>query len=520
MTPYQDHSAADVRGRAISRADGVSRRGGFSLPALCRGLGQACAALALVCSFQSVSAQNATLPNLRAQLDSVPEGGWVKVNLNLFSDAWAPAELRPLYGQSNPPPFTIINAWSGFAWDTLRGDLIIYGGGHANSPGNDVYRWHGSTQQWERASLPSEVIYNSLGFHQTIDGPFNSPIAAHTYDNNIYLPIADRFMAVGGASFNTGGPYMVEDPVGTARRTGPYFFDPSRADPNKVGGITGSHVQREGAHPEIVGGLMWSNRDIFSRYPAASTPGSFVNGVTGYKQENGHDVVYVGGYGSGGGTDTNLFKYTVVDVNDASKDTIEKVGTYWVTPGPGAGTYDPVRNIFLATGVGTTSPFTFWDLATAGPANKDQRLVPTDLTGGFLMNSNYGLDYDPVRDQFLLWQGGSEVWILKGPQTMALTGWTLQRAITPTSPAVPPALLTSGGVRGKWKYVPNLDVFIGLEDANQGNIWLYKPVGWAPVSSNSSPTVSLTAPLAGNSYNAPATITVSANASDSDGSIA
>ncbi|HEY9102155.1 Ig-like domain-containing protein, partial [Chitinimonas sp.] len=473
----------------------------------------------MACTALWASSQNAPLTNLRTQLEAVPEGGWVKVNLNLYSDVWTPADLRPLYGSSNPTPFTIINAWSGFAWDPNRGDLIIYGGGHANSPGNDVYRWHGATQLWERASLPSEVIYNPLGFHQTIDGPFNSPIAAHTYDNNSYLPIADRFLVFGGASFNTGGPYMVEDPAGSARKTGPYFFDPNRADPNKVGGLTGSHVQRVAPHPEIVGGQMWSNRDIFNRYPAASMPGSFVNGVSGYKQENGHDVVYIGGYGPGGGTDTNLFKYTVVDVNDPSKDTMEKVGTYWVTPGPAAGTYDPVRNIFLATGVDPT-PFTFWDLSTAGPTNKDQRLFPTDLTGGFSMTSNYGLDYDPVRDQYLLWQGGPDVWVLKGPQTMALTGWTMQKAAAPTSATVPPALLTSGGVRGKWKYVPNLDVFIALEDANQGNVWFYKPVGWSPPAASGLPTVSLTAPAAGSSFVAPTTVTVSANASDSDGTVA
>ena len=39
------------------------------------------------------------------------------------------------------------------------------------------------------------------------------------------------------------------------------------------------------------------------------------------------------------------------------------------------------------------------------------------------------------------------------------------------------------GILGKWKYVPNLDAFIGLQDQTLGNIWLYKPVGCNSCSS-------------------------------------
>ena len=31
---------------------------------------------------------------------------------------------------------------------------------------------------------------------------------------------------------------------------------------------------------------------------------------------------------------------------------------------------------------------------------------------------------------------------------------------------------------GKWRYAPYYDVFIGLQDINDGDIWIYKPVGW------------------------------------------
>src|SRR6266487_5723034 len=71
----------------------------------------------------------------------MPQHGWLKVNTNLYSDVWTPADLEPLNNGATNTPSKIILAWSGFGWDSNRGDLILYGGGHANYSGNDVYRW-------------------------------------------------------------------------------------------------------------------------------------------------------------------------------------------------------------------------------------------------------------------------------------------------------------------------------------------------------------------------------------------
>ncbi|GEM18795.1 hypothetical protein NONS58_01560 [Nitrosococcus oceani] len=116
----------------------------------------------------------------------MPEGDWVKVNLNRFADVWTPPNLRPLRGLSNPTPSRIIGAWNSFAWDSNRSDLIIYGGGHANYNGNDVYRWRGTTRLWEQASLPSQITQDDLGFIMPVDGPDAAPPSTHTYDSNIF----------------------------------------------------------------------------------------------------------------------------------------------------------------------------------------------------------------------------------------------------------------------------------------------------------------------------------------------
>ena len=98
-----------------------------------------------------VAASGPLLDIIRA----MPDGSWQRVNANRFDSVWPADELRPMVFGGVSVPQKIISAWSGFAWDSRRGDLIIYGGGHGNYPGNDVYRLHSSNLLWERAALAS-----------------------------------------------------------------------------------------------------------------------------------------------------------------------------------------------------------------------------------------------------------------------------------------------------------------------------------------------------------------------------
>ncbi|ADJ28607.1 DNRLRE domain-containing protein [Nitrosococcus watsonii] len=462
------------------------------------------------------------LSGLITLLETLPEGDWVKVNLNRFADVWTPPGLRPLKGMSNPTPSRIIGAWSSFAWDSNRGDLIIYGGGHANYNGNDVYRWRGTTRRWERASLPSQITEDDLGFIMPVDGPDAAPPSAHTYDNNIFLPVADRFLTFGGAASQHGGPYMRQVNASTARETGPYLFDPSRADPNKVGGTTGSHVQREGSHPEIVGGNMWENRDIYGNIPGnPSLPASFVNGGTAYAVENGADVVYV--VGNSGSTAQALYKYTMKDINDPAQDTWKQMGRFWGgINDQGAAAYDPDLNVVVKT---SDRKFTYWNLNTAGPENNNIIFTPHDPSGRFKLSRTDGIDYDPVRGQYLIWKGNGKVWAMQAPSSVSPHGWTVSKQPIPTS-AVPAGDVETG-ILGKWKYIASLDAFMGLQGNTNGDVWLYKPMAWQHPGNggsgnnggggNAAPSVSLSAPSAGASFAAGADIRLVAQASDSDG---
>lgn len=412
---------------------------------------------------------------------AAPEGSWVQANRNSFSSVWTPSDLRVEWWLGGNDLRRIIGAWSSFAWDSRRSSLVIFGGGHANYAGNDVYTFNGRTLLWERSSLPSRVVPTDVGsgyvYGYPVDGAFNAPAAAHTYDNTVYVFQSDRVLTFGGAAWNTGGGYLKPDGQGGHVATGPYLFNPSLAHPDRVGGSTGS-----GMNPYTPGGRMWQNRDSLGAAPGVSKPFSFVEGFSDATVVGGKDVVYVGATANRYTTRLDLYRYTLNDLANPAFDTWAIVGRSWITidDSHAAGALDPVRQWFVRTG-GPSVPFAAWDLRQAGPDNPDRPIMPVDQSGQAPASfAGYGLAFDRKRGSFVAWGGGPDVWRLTPPAGSALTstGWTLTRLPVAAGP-VPAAQDASGGVLGKWQYAPELDVFIGLQDQDEGHVWVYKPVGWA-----------------------------------------
>ena len=479
----------------------------------------------------SVYAEGPLLNIVRA----MPEGSWQKVNANSFSAAWPPAALRPGYKSGISSPEKIVRAWSSFAWDSARGDLIMYGGGHANSNSNDVYRWRSRTLQWERASLSSEMEVVSPAHFLAVDGVYAAPQSAHTYDNAVYLPINDRYMNFGGATADSGGQYVMrsETDPSVLRYTGPYLFDPAKANPDRVGGTTGSHVQRVAPYPEIQGGNMWQNRDIYANAPISSLPKSHVNGCTAYSDETpGADVVYVAARTNASATALDLYRYQLGALSAPATDQFRRVGRYWSSPSAQTTcAYDPDARIVLRTGT-NTSPFFYWNVATAGNTNYEQKVTVEDSVREFVdYLGSIGrqlhlcaMDYDPERANFLVWCGAGDVWRVTPPVPLAPQGWQVSR-LSAAAGAVPPNAV-GAGILGKWKYVPGFDAFIGMsvDVPADGNLWVYKPLGWNDPGGGGSqpnvpPTVTLAQPTTSSMLTVGSPTTLRASAADSDGQV-
>jgi hypothetical protein len=151
---------------------------------------------------------------------------------------------------------------------------------------------------------------------------------------------------------------------------------------------------------------------LYGFMPEGSLPVNFTTGTTAYvSSSNGDELLFSA---QSGGTAQALYRYRLTDPDDAYTDTVEQVGRYaGGASAGGAGAYDPHMNLFVRTAKNRSTglgDFYYWNLATAGPTNPNVVFVPTDLSGGWALDREYGLDYDPVRRKYLMWGGEQQVW--------------------------------------------------------------------------------------------------------------
>ncbi len=143
------------------------------------------------------------------------------------------------------------------------------------------------------------------------------------------------------------------------------------------------------------------------------------------------------------------------------------------------------------------------------------------LSAQSLNIQNCALEFDPGRGTFPLWCGTGVVWELHEPPSgNTMSGWTVTQR-TPSS-AVPPGIVGTG-IMGKWHYAPYYDVFVGLEDTvrrpdldlQAGRLGSTQSAGQRacrPSASRRRRTAPASLPRT--------PLSLTANASDSDGSIA
>ena len=317
---------------------------------------------------------------LMGLLQSTPDGGWVKINTNKYPDAWPTGSVASPNVPSGPA--SIVYSWSSFGWDSNNGYLTLFGGGHANYIGNEVYRVSAATGLWERGSLSSKTDQSTWA---VVDGL--APQSSHTWDNNIFLPVNNRFVTFGGAVAGPGGPFFTLNASGTPVPAGPWAWDPTKADPNKVGGSSGS-----GWDPSTPGGNMWTN---LVNMNTGGQPPRFGLGATAYANENGKDVVYVSTEAVASGF-PKLYRYELGDVAAGGLATWQQVGTTGNSVTfEGAAAIDGTNHLFART---TFSGLAVWDLDNNNPtnptSNKDVAVTLRLPNGTPLTMTNAGGDID------------------------------------------------------------------------------------------------------------------------------
>jgi hypothetical protein len=91
----------------------------------------------------------------------------------------------------------------------------------------------------------------------------------------------------------------------------------------------------------------------------------------------------------------------------------------------------------------------------------------TEIVGRF----NPGLAYDPVTDRIVAWYGGAAVYSLN----MDTYVWSRHQPAA-SNTVIPAPVSTSGGVYGRFRYIPSRNAFIAVSDGNSAehSVYLYK----------------------------------------------
>jgi hypothetical protein len=162
---------------------------------------------------------------------TAPGTGWTKISFSELngSENTSPCPPDGFLGYTPiPNGFVsfcqeVIEAWSSAAIDPQRNRLIVWGGGHNDYGGNEIYDLELGNIGNCSATLPclirldppsppnTEVGVNFESLSACSASPGCSPTTSapnsrHTYDGLIYAPSQDSIFAIGGALNNLGNP--------------------------------------------------------------------------------------------------------------------------------------------------------------------------------------------------------------------------------------------------------------------------------------------------------------------------
>jgi len=315
----------------------------------------------------------------------------------------------------------ITEAWGGGAWDPLHRKMLVWGGGHADYGGNEVYAFDVATMAWERLTDPTLPPFDMDPL------PDGNPVSRHTYSGLQWLDAQQRFFAIGGSRSVDGGGTNVT-----------WSFD--------------------------VDAATWTNLA-----PPEPPPVSYSHS-TAYDAATQTVLLRVA---------QSLWSY------DIAGNAWSKLMDFGYPPewpdfekgGDKSGVVDPTRGIFWSFGSGdhlvydiAAGELVHHEWVTTGGGDYDNSSELPDYpeqwytTGGgdIIRAGAPGVDYDAKADAIVAWTGGSP-YVLD----LATKTWTIMSA--EGAPAMP----TGTGTYGRWRYASAYNVFVLVNNAAD-DVYFYK----------------------------------------------
>jgi hypothetical protein len=368
-------------------------------------------------------------PGPITDLDSMPAGTWYEVPGSQLQELDGIAHLG-----SKP---NVMGPWSGGVFDTTRNQLVVWGGGHADYAGNEIYAFNIDDLAWRQLTEPSPIS----GITETLsDGTpnqdaltDNTPSSRHTYNGLVYLPQQDKLWSYSGSIWQSG--YC---------RGGLWEYD---------FGFVGSASPSQG----------WQ---LGERGPSPSC-----EDVAAYDSLTGLVYFFEGRSSSNSWRDA-LWTYDP----SASGDPWQKrfYSDDVIRARKMTAVVDPERRLFVAIGGGK---LTVLDISTDTP-----ELLSITATGNteIIDGGAPGVAYDPVHKDIVVWNAEFDGSISPtdlyriNTETFEISKIAPSSSNTtvPTFASHLPGQYTTG-VFGRFRYVPSKDVYILVNGVDQ-NVYIYK----------------------------------------------
>jgi hypothetical protein len=286
--------------------------------------------------------------SMKDLLAKMAAGTWTKIeNTKLAAVIYRGPSADELGGNSGPA--AIMSAWSGAALDTTQDQLIVWGGGHEDYYGNEVYAFDLRELRWKELCLPSSIARWS-GMTSIL--PDGSPSARHTYGSLAFIPKKNELLAAGSAASMRSGN---GSPLS-------WLFTPAAQKPDAP--------------------CAWRK--------AGDSPVAGVGTVAAYDPISEHVFVISNGVG--------LLEY------DPIGDSWSKRGTTPLSDYHQTGALDPEVRILVTIGVGFINVVSLENGSVAHPAVSGATSVQS--------GNAPGLTWYPPAAKFVAWSGGAALFLL------------------------------------------------------------------------------------------------------------
>lgn len=336
-------------------------------------------------------------------LIDMPADSWLRVSAGYIDRCEAKYE-DDWYAVSGCS--ALLSAWNSGVWAAGPRLFLLWGGGHNDYAGNEVYAFSARDFTWERLTEPSPGPYDQDPL------PDGQPVSRHTYDGLAWMSHRGEMYGWGGSRSKDGNPTKVT-----------WQFDPLARSWQQVEttGVPNGSYENSAVYDEVTRTIYLKVTQNFYAYDIEQATYRLIDDL-------GYPPLW-----------PRYAGHKATGTLDSERRQL------WYVGGGGYMIYDIDRAVYVTDDWITTGGSTF-DNSASVPGRPDQQI---QTGGGEVIQAGApGLAYDSKADQMVAWVGGGP-WVLD----LASKVWTQRSAVDAPASPVPT------GTYGRFRYLPEYNVF-------------------------------------------------------------